>query len=190
MFDDEIYDPVLDELRSLTGEMKELHNLLEQQISIERANNMLLRRLLQQQLSDVQGKRLEELDTIQFKEKNILVVDSSRDNCFEFADKIARMNNKKVINIEADSPGELYAILNNASEGDTVFLDITSPTFNEEMCKQICSCIKEACMKLTIGKGSTARVVNLELPKLYFVVYTDIREMVPEQLKKLVISVN
>ena len=190
MFDDEIYDPVLDELQSISGSVKELCNLLEQQISIERANNVLLRRLLQQQISDTQSKCLEELDVIQFKEKNILVVDSSKDNCFKLASKIADMNNKRVINIEANSPGELCAVLNNASEGDIVFLDITSPTFNEEMCVQICSCIQDACMNLTLGKGSSARIVNLELPKLYFVIYTDIRDMVPEQLMRLVISVN
>lgn len=59
MFDHEIYDPILEELWSISETMKELEMLISQQKNIENANNLLLRKLLENpHYSFIHGKFL------------------------------------------------------------------------------------------------------------------------------------
>ena len=89
MFDDEIYDPILEELRSISETMKELEKLISQQISIENANNFLLRKLLENPNDRNLGKSIESIDVNKYLYKDILFINSSQDESIKNEKKIA-----------------------------------------------------------------------------------------------------
>ncbi|MFQ8662007.1 MAG: hypothetical protein ACLR9S_00175 [Lachnospiraceae bacterium] len=188
MFDDEIYDPVLEELRGISASMKELEKLLLQQISIENANNVLLRKLVQRNFEN-SGKTMINLDFNQFSNKNILIINSSKEESLEIAKKISAETPGKFVVSEAKTDSEFAAMINNLSDGDIIFVDVSDPIFDKKMGKIIYDCVKERCIYVPIGKGSGSRVLQLEVPEIYFIVYSYLEDLIPCGLKELLVLV-
>lgn len=185
MFCDEIYDPILEELRSISETMKELEKLISQQISIENANNFLLRKLLENPNDRNLGKSIESIDVDKYLYKDILFINSSQDETIKNAKKIATGMEGEFIISEAKSDSELAALINGLSNGDIVFVDVSEPFFDKKMGKVLYDCIKDKCINILIGKGPGARSVRLDIPEVYFYVYTYMEELLPNGIKEL-----
>ena len=67
-----------------------------------------------------------------------------------------------------EKPGEMAAILNNLEEGDLLFVDEIH-RLNRQVEEVLYPAMEDYCIGITIGKGSSARSVRLELPKFTLV---------------------
>ena len=180
-----MYVPVEDELNSISKQMIEIQRLLEQQIKIESSNNMLLRKLLKHQISEQLACNFQEIIIDNYKEKNVLVVNDSLEECKKIAKKIAETTNKRLIEALVTSPGELTTTINNGQDGDVIFYDVTNPFFDEEILEILLKTIKREAVEIDIGKGASSRRIALDLPAVYFVIYADMLELIPKSLKEV-----
>lgn len=185
MFDEEVYDPVVEELDSISKQMAEIQRLLEQQVKIEISNNMLLRKILKRQFSEHFECNLQGVIVENYKEKNMLLINGSIETCKKVAKKIAESTNKRFIVATATSSRELIAALFDAQDGDIIFYDATTPFFDQETLEILLKSIKREEVELVVGKGETMRKIVLDLPTVYFVVYADMIELIPESLKEV-----
>lgn len=186
MFDDEIYDPVLEELKSISVSMRELQKMISQEISIANANNILLRKLLEQQGDKKDEDVISTLQIDKYVHNNLLVINPSKESGLEIAKQVASNKQGKFSVSEAKSDSELAALINNLTDGDMVFVDVSDPLFDNKMARVLLECVKDYCINIPIGQGPSSRIVQIEVPKVQFIVYTYLEELLPHELKKLV----
>ena len=77
------------------------------------------------------------------------------------------------------------ACLTNASEGDYIIIKGDERLMPIELQETLLEVIQKNEATLHIGKGEWERVVNIQVPKLHYVFFTILEELIPELLKKL-----
>lgn len=189
MFDDEIYDPVLEELKDISVSMRELQKLISQEISIANANNILLRKLLEQQSKKDNENKIANLQINKFMHKNLLIINPSKEVGLEIAKQVTSNLEGNFSVSEAKSDSELAALVNNLSDGDIVFVDVSDPLFDNKMARVLLECVKDYCINIPIGQGAAARNVRIEVPKVQFIIYTYLEEFLTSEIKNLLMRV-
>ena len=98
MIDEDICDPILEELREISKTIKELRQLVSQQINIENTNNILLRKIIEcQSVEDIKSEAVN-IDVDKYLNKNLLIINSSRDEGIRITKMIsAKMHGKFVV---------------------------------------------------------------------------------------------
>lgn len=188
LFGEELYDPVLEELKGISALLKEIEKLVEQQISIESTNTILLKKLVER------GNDIKHVHSMQYErdtclQNNFLIIDSSIEKGIELAKEITSNINGKFMISEAKTDGEFASLINRLSAGDVVFVDISDPLFDNKAKQVLSECIKERCINITIGKGAGSRQVSLDIPQISFIVYTCLEEFLPYGLKEYLIQI-
>lgn len=179
--DEDMYDPVLEELKGISCYLKEIKLLMKKQIKIENMNNVLLRKINKDSMDD----KMIEHNVDYYLNKNLLIINDFKMETISFAKKISKKMNSKLIISKAKTDSELASVINGAEENDIVFIDVTDESFDEHMAKIIYDCIKEKCIYVTIGKGVGAREINVEIPGVFFILYTYLEELILIELKEL-----
>lgn len=189
MLDEEFYDPVVEELQGILKSIEELKELVSQQISIESANNFLLRKILESQFKNNLKQETINIDSGKYLKGNLLIINSSKDEGLRVAEMISSNLGGKLTESNAQSERELASLISGLSDGDILFVDITTPTFNNKMRTIITDCVKNKCMNILLGKGTTARNVCLDIAEIKFIIYTYMEDYLPNDLKDILIRI-
>ena len=189
MIDEDICDPILEELREISKTIKELRQLVSQQINIENTNNILLRKIIEcQSVEDIKSEAVN-IDVDKYLNKNLLIINSSRDEGIRITKMIsAKMHGKFVVS-EAKTDGELVGLINSLSDNDIIFVDVSESTLDSRMREVIYECIKNKYINFSVGKGSQARNIQLDLPAVNYIIYTYLENFLSNDLKKLLVLV-
>ena len=185
MFDDEVYDPVLEELKNISASVRELQKLISQEISIENANNILLRKLLEQQSDKKDEYIISTFPIDKYINKNLLIMNPSKEVGLQIAKQMSSNMQGNFVVSEAKSDSELAAVINKLSDGDIVFVDVSDPLFDNKMARVLSECIKNYYINIPIGRGVNSRIVQMDIPKVQFVIYTYLEEFLPSDIKKI-----
>lgn len=189
MFDEEMYDSMLDELKSITKSMKEIKELISQQISVENKKYILLQKILEGQNQTTFLDEKINLDLNKYADKNLLIINSSSRLSFNIAKKITTNIKGKFVKSEAKTDNELVNFINSLSDGDVVFIDVSEPTFNNKMGKIIYDCVKNKYINISIGNGVETRSIHLDIPEVTFIVFAYLEDFLPEGLKDYLLQV-
>ena len=189
MIDEDICDPILEELREISKTIKELRQLVSQQINIENTNNILLRKIIEcQSVEDIKSEAVN-IDVDKYLNKNLLIINSSRDEGIRITKMIsAKMHGKFVVS-EAKTDGELVGLINSLSDNDIIFVDVSESTLYSRMREVIYECIKNKYINFSVGKGAQARNIQLDLPAVNYIIYTYLENFLSNDLKKLLVLV-
>lgn len=185
----EFYDPVVEELQVISKSLEELKDLISQQISIESANNFLLKKIYEKQNEEHNNYEKYNINPEKYSQGDLLIKHFSKNEGIRVAEIITSGIGAKLIKCDARSEIELASLISGLSDGDILFVDIASPVFNDKMRIIIYECVSAKCMNVLLGKGSTARNICLDIPDIRFIIYTYVDDYLPNDLKELLLEV-
>ena len=123
-------------------------------------------------------------------QQSFTVVHDHYDAVLNMVLDIARRDSKKFCDFDGDSEGDLYALITSLEDGAYIVINneklITSP----EIKRIIIDTYKNRKISITIGNGPGAREVKLDTPRINFVVFSDVVELVSPDIIEIFPVVN
>lgn len=111
-------------------------------------------------------------------QQSFTIVHDNYDSVVNMVSDIARRDSKKFCDFDGNSEGDLYALITSLEDGAYIVINneklITSP----EIKRIVIDTYENRKISITIGKGPGAREVKLDTPRINFVIFSDIVELV------------
>lgn len=178
-------DYMFDELYSIEKKIDKLCNLIEEQNRIALSNNQLLRKLVNSRKTDSEEFSSFNNNADMYAKDNLLIVHESIEKSYDYVRDIAITKDVKIEDFRHGNKGEFTAKIMSLEENDFLFIDIRNPCFDAELFELLKECIETNSFEFTIGAGSDARVIRIDIFPLRYVIYTDTEEIIPKEMKPL-----
>ena len=177
---DEYSEMTIEEIKSLSKELAEIKKLISVQNQLLRNNNLLLQKQVMLSTEKEQTKINMPNDWSPYIGKNLYLQCSHKKDAIFFSELFAKKIEGNMFISKAMSDSEFASEINRVVPGDVIFIDVTENIFSDKLETMLKDIYQEKCIKVSIGKGETARIISIDVPEVYFVVYSFSEEIVPK----------
>lgn len=174
---DEI-DLELDELKRQLEEVNEKLNTLVQESLY---TNALLKAILHAN-NAVAHTLPENYDDL--VDKNFIIIYDTFEPVLDFSKMIAVTKNSNLVTVQNEPTHDFMFALTGCNDNDYILIPNTVLIKNPEIEEQIINVFDTGSIELPLGKGPSARRITIDIPKLYFIIYTDSEELLSSRIRK------
>ena len=104
--------------------------------------------------------------------ENIGIISLNKSACIEWARQKVEQKGREIKIIDrAVTDGELVSDLNNLMDGDVVFINCIYIYKSQGLYELLQGAVLHNCVEMQIGKGDSARMICLDLPRVHYVLY-------------------
>lgn len=129
-------------------------------------------------------RSLNELDRTILNNNTTLFLGFRKKDVKELVNQFANSVNSNVKYVPSvTAPGEFVAVVTNCQENDFLLLNCSGITKSQELLNFISDIIADGQIPVNIGKGTGAKAVLLDIPKMHFVFFESTCFYVPKILR-------
>ena len=161
---------------------------LKEITDINRRNNILYMRCIQQSVA--YDNLPESIDDI--SGNGLIIVASREENAISLIKKVISNKDHNIRMISKDEPvhsvSEIAVAINGLKEGDYLFLNYDNCFGVDGIDELIIDAVKFGIIRMNIGKGTSKKTIDLDVPSIKFIIYTSIPQLLSIDLKQAIVN--
>ena len=174
---------MFDEIRS--GVLKTAEYLKEI-TEINRRNNVLLMRCIQQSVAYCDlPERIDDISG-----NGLIIVAPREENAIDLIKEMISNKGHNIRLISKDYPvhsvSEIAAAINSLKDGDYLFLNYDNCFSFDGIDELIIDAVKFRIIRVNIGRGTSKKRIDLDVPSIKFIIYTSIPQLLSTGLKQAI----
>ncbi len=169
----------------VSKKLTDISDLLEKILVEQQRANLAFENIGEEMLfkEEFVVSELSEVNAYSLSEKNILFLGFRKQDVKQFVNQIVP-NVRYIPSVERE--GDFAAVVTNCNDNDLLLFNCDGITKSQTLLNLITDTIDDGKLDMQIGKGSSARYVTLDLPKINYAFFETTSFLVPKVLRDAV----